>query len=101
MTTRTKVNDAVARTARGGAQGGVAYSIDVLIASFAHLTNEQFGAILVLLTALVSAVQLTVENRLGVALLRDVPAKPPAVPLVAETPAKKTTPKKKTTARKR
>lgn len=88
MTTRTKVNDTVARTARGGAQGGVAYSIDVLISSFAHLTNEQFGAILVLLTVVVSAAQNVVENRLGVALLREVPSKPKNVPLVAETPAK-------------
>lgn len=95
MTTRTRVNDTVARTARGGAQGGVAYSIDVLISSFAHLTNEQFGAILVLLTVVVSAVQNVIENRLGVALLREVPPKPKDVPLVAETP---TRPKRRTRA---
>lgn len=77
------VSDTTARVTRGGAQGGLAYALTVLLGSFVTLTAEQFGAIVVVAGLVISFAQNVLENR-GVipALLKSVPPKDEPVPVV-------------------
>lgn len=89
MSTTQRVSETLARPARTGGQLGIAYAIMAAVQSFHHFTPEQFGALLGLLGLVVGAVQVAVENKLGVALLRTVA--PKSTPIVdEETPVKKT-----------
>lgn len=71
-----KVSDGVARTVRGGVQGGVGYAVAQIVEAFHHLTVDQFGAIVVGVTLVVTFFQNLAENK-GIipALLKSVPAK--------------------------
>lgn len=91
MSSTQRVSEALARPVRTGGQLGVSYAIMAVVQSFHQFTPEQFGALLGLLGLIVGAVQVAVENKLGVALLRTV--SPKTTPVVSEEPA----PVKKTT----
>lgn len=70
-----RVPTALARPARTAGQGGLGYALMAAIQSFHHFTPEQYGALLLLFTIIFGWVQVTVENRLGKAILRDVPSR--------------------------
>lgn len=76
----TKVSDAVARPTRGVLQGGAGWVVTEGIDAFLwDMNDRQYGIAVIILGALVSFIQNTVENRAGVAILRDLPPKPQPV----------------------
>lgn len=82
----SKISQSIARPARTAGQGGLAYAIVEVIDAFgAGFTGRQYGALLLLLTIVVGALQVVVENRLGRALLRYIP--PTDAPLVDSVPS--------------
>lgn len=83
-----RVPTALARPARTAGQGGLGFAVMAVIQSFHPFTPEQYGALTLLLTIVFGWVQVVVENRLGKAVLRDVPSR--TAPLVDETPEKPT-----------
>lgn len=62
-----------ARGARTALQGGAGYVVAELIDTFLALSDSQLALLAVILTALFSWVQTTVEDYIGKALLREVP----------------------------
>lgn len=80
MTKHKSVNEPVARGTRTIIQATPAYLIALLIDSFWNMDDNQFGIVVLLLTAAVSFIQTAVENYTGKGLLRHVP--PTASPVV-------------------
>lgn len=70
----SKFGQKVARPARTAGQGGLAYAIvETLDAFGAEFTTRQYGALVLLGTIIVGFLQVVLEDRLGVALLRKMP----------------------------
>jgi hypothetical protein len=104
---QTTVSASVARPIRGAGQAGLAYGILALIASFHHFTPDQFGALLLVASAVVTYLHNLAEDKGWIpAVLKAEPTTDP-VPVVdttisdAAAEAVKETTAKKTTARKR
>ena len=76
----TVVRDSVARPVRGGAQGGVGWALTEFTDAFLwDMNDRQYGILVVLLTMVVSWLQVLVENGLGKAFLRKIPKQPAPV----------------------
>lgn len=78
----TRVSEAVARPVRGVGQGGAGWAVIEVVEAFHIYEFDERQSIIsiIILTALVSFLQNTIENRLGKGLLRNVP--PTTVPVV-------------------
>lgn len=71
----SKITEKLARPGRTAGQGGLAFAIVEVVDSFgADFTTRQYGALLLLLTLVVSFIQVSVEDGLGKAVLRTIPA---------------------------
>lgn len=76
----TKVSEAVARPVRGAVQGGAGWVVTEFIdAFFWDMNDRQYGILVVAAGAVLSYIQNKLEERAGVALLRDLPPKPQPV----------------------
>jgi len=81
-----RVPEKVARPARTTAQGAVAAVLVALwSAKVHHLSRDEAGTALVVVTALVGALWVAIEDHLGVGLLRQVP--PTTAPVVDDKAA--------------
>jgi hypothetical protein len=71
------VTDIVSRPVRGLAQGGVAWAaVEFVDSELYNLTDRGYAAAVVLATAIVSVIQVAVENGIGKGFLRK--PEPPA-----------------------
>jgi len=81
----TKVSEALARPARTAMQGSAGWVETEFIDAFIHHLNEQqYGILVVVLTVISGWIQVAVENYLGKAVLRRMPAQ--SVPVADEAP---------------
>ena len=79
------VNEAVARPVRTVTQGVIAGAIlEVVDTTIWNMPERTYAAFLVLLTALVGAIQVTAENHYQWAFLRQL--QPPKTPVIDEGP---------------
>jgi hypothetical protein len=70
-----RITESLARPGRTAGQGSLAFAIVETIDSFGgDFTTRQYGALLLLLTIIIGFLQVQLEDRLGKALLRTVPA---------------------------
>ena len=86
----------VARPIRGAGQGGAGYAIVSLIAAFHSFTPEQFGALVIAATVVVSFLHNLAEDKGWIpALLKSEPQIPAQTPVVDTTVSGPTPPKRK------
>ncbi len=72
----SNLTDAIGRPVRTATQGGLGWLIvEFVDAFFWNMDERQYGAAVALLTVLISWIQNLVENRAGVAFLRELPDK--------------------------
>ena len=70
----TTVTDKVARPVRTGAQGSVGWVLTEFIdAFFWDMNDRQYGIAVILLTVVISWIQVLVENKSGKSFLRRIP----------------------------
>jgi hypothetical protein len=75
-----RVSDSVARPIRGAIQGGAGWVGTEFIDAFLwDMNDRQYGIAVIVLGTLFSWIQNLTENRLGMAILRDVPEVDPKV----------------------
>lgn len=71
----TTVSEAIARPLRTAPQGGLAWAVTEGIDAFiVDMDERQYGVLIVLLTMVFSFVQTAIENGIGKAFLRRLPA---------------------------
>lgn len=71
----SSISQKIARPARTAGQGSLAYAVVETIDAFgADFTTRQYGALVLLGTLIFGFLQVVIEDRLGVALLRKIPS---------------------------